>query len=192
MKVSLGFAEHERDVVAQMYWQAFGPKLGRVMGPDARGIAFVRNVLDPTHAICARSNDGSLLGVVGFKTYHSALVGGTWPDMAQHYGHFGAAWRTVLISLLERDVENERFLMDGIFVRDTARGQGVGTRLLDAICHEARARGYTELRLDVINSNTRAKALYERRGFTALPAQNMGVLRHVFGFESATPMTRPV
>lgn len=192
MRVSQGFAEHERDLIAQMYWQAFGPKLGRVMGPDARGISFVRNVLDPTHAICARSDDDTLLGVVGFKTYHGALVGGTWQDMTQHYGQFGAVWRSGLISLLERDVENERFLMDGIFVRDTARGQGVGTRLLDAVCHEARARGYDELRLDVINSNTRAKALYERRGFTALPAQKMGVLRHVFGFESAIPMTRPV
>ena len=191
MKISHGFVEHERDLIAQMYWQAFGPKLGRVMGPDARGSAFVRDVLDPTHAICARSADGTLLGVAGFKTYESALVGGTWLDMTRHYGMIGSVWRSVLLSLLERDVENERFLMDGIFVRDTARGQGAGTHLLEAVCDEARARGYTELRLDVIDTNT-PRALYERRGFIALPAQKMGILRHVFGFASASPMTRIV
>ncbi len=192
MVVTKGFDEHERELVAQMYWQAFGSKLGRVMGPDDRAIAFLCEMLDPTHAICARDEKGMLLGVVGFKTFESALVGGTWNDMLRHYGWFGAIWRAVLLSLLERDVENERFLMDGIFVRDIARGQGVGTMLLDAVTAEARDRGYKEVRLDVIDSNPRARALYERLGFIALPAQKLGLLRHVFGFKTATPMIRQV
>jgi|GEM_PF-4224607 len=124
MDVTLGFEDHERDLVAQMYWQAFGQKLGRVLGPDARGEAFVHALLDPSHAICVRSTDGTILGVVGFKTYESALVDGKWNDMVNHYGMFGAVWRAALLSMLGRDLENKRFLMDGIFVRDTARGQG--------------------------------------------------------------------
>jgi len=103
---SLGFEDHERDLVASMYWEAFGPKLNRVMGPDARGIAFIRAVLDPTHAICARSDRGDVVGIAGFKTYESALVNGTWADMVHHYGHIGAAWRSLLMSLLEVDTEN--------------------------------------------------------------------------------------
>lgn len=192
MKVSLGFEDRERDQVAGMYWQAFGSKLCRVMGPDKRAIGFIRDVLDPTHALCARDGRGVLLGVAGFKTINGALVGGDWSDIRRHYGFAGGLWRTLVLSLLERDTENQRFLMDGIFVSDGARGQGVGTRLLDAICDEAERRGYTEVRLDVIDTNPRARALYDREGFVAGGEHRLGPLRHVFGFESATTMIRRV
>ena len=189
MDISIGFKDSERELIAQMYWQAFGPKLGPVLGPENKGIAFIRDVLDPTHALCARTSTGTLLGVAGFKTYESALVDGTLGDMARHFGWFGAAWRATVLSLLERDIENERFLMDGIFVHAQARGRGVGTLLLDAIAERAREKGYAEVRLDVIDSNVRARSLYERRGFVAQPADHIGLLRHIFGFKSATPMT---
>ena len=55
--------------------------------------------------------------------------------------------------------------MDGICVDETARGQGIGSLLLDAITDEARSQGLRFVRLDVIDANPRAKALYERKGF---------------------------
>ena len=192
MIIEHGFDEAERPLVAEMYWAAFGDKLGRVMGPKARAVGFIEDVLDPTHALCARDSIGTLLGVAGFKTYESALVGGAWSDMVRHYGRWGSLWRAGLLALLERDTENQRFLMDGIFVTTAARGHGVGTALLDAICDEAKTRGYKEVRLDVIDSNPRARALYDREGFVAGGVQRLGPLRYVFGFESATTMIRRV
>lgn len=35
-----GFPLDQRDAAARIYWDAFGGKLGRVMGPDARALAF--------------------------------------------------------------------------------------------------------------------------------------------------------
>lgn len=190
--ITQGFSDAERTQVAAMYWQAFGQKLGCVMGPEARAVGFIEDVLDPTHSLCARDAGGTLLGVVGFKTYESALVDGGWRDMTRHYGWLGSLWRVTFLALLERDTEDKRFLMDGIFVADAARGQGVGTALLDAICAEAKARGYGEVRLDVIDSNPRARALYERQGFVAGEVQQLGPLKYVFGFSSATTMIRRV
>jgi len=77
-------------------------------------------------------------------------------------------------------------------VRETARSQGVGTALLDAICEEAKSRGFAQVRLDVIDTNARAKALYLRHGFEAGEVQPIGLLKHVFGFETATVMVRQV
>lgn len=185
-----GLPDGSEETAVALYWEAFGAKLGRVMGPRDKALAFIHRVLDPTHAISAVAPDGTLLGVVGFKTHQSALVGGTFTDMQAIYGTFGATWRAVLISLLERDTENKRFLMDGIFVAPEARGQGVGTALLDAIMAEAQARGYDSLRLDVINTNPRARALYERHGFQARNTQYLGPLKALFRFDSATTMVR--
>jgi len=190
VSITKGFKQEERAQIAAMYWEAFGQKLGRVMGPERRAIRFFEDVLDPSHALCARDGAGGLLGVAGFKTFEGALVSGTWRDLARHYGWIGSTWRVSLLTMLERDVENERFLMDGVFVHESARGRGVGTLLLKAICDEARERGYKEVRLDVIDTNPRARALYERKGFVAGGDQQLGPLKFIFGFKSATTMIR--
>jgi ribosomal protein S18 acetylase RimI-like enzyme len=190
--IEQGFPDADRDRIAALYWEAFGEKLGRAMGPRPKALQFFAGALNPGHAICARDSDGALLGVAGFKTPDGALVGGTVRDMARVYGWIGAIWRIALLAMLERDVENARFLMDGIFVAPEARGRGVGTELLAAVAAEARRRGYAEVRLDVVEGNDRARALYEREGFRAVATQSTGVLHHVFGFRSATTMVRRI
>jgi ribosomal protein S18 acetylase RimI-like enzyme len=188
MIITKGFPDSDRPRIAALYWEAFGMKLGRTMGPKPKALQFFEAVLHAPHALCARDTDGTLLGVAGFKTHQGALVGGSFRDMVAVYGWLGAGWRVALLMALERDTENARFLMDGIFVEPSARGRGVGTLLLQAIADEAAARGYAEVRLDVIDSNDRARALYERRGFRAVNTHSTGILRHIFGFRSATTM----
>lgn len=192
MTVSLrrGLPEHLRPEAAALYWEAFGGKLERVLGPKPKAIRFLERVLRSDHAFVALSDRGDLLGLVGFKTANGSFAGGEMADMRAVYGLFGASWRAALLALLTRDVENQRFLLDGICVASQARGQGVGTLLLEAICAEARQRNYPAVRLDVIDTNPRARALYERFGFEALRSENLGVLRHVFNFTRSTTMVK--
>lgn len=192
MKITTGIPEHNRDEAAALYWEAFGEKLGFVMGPKYQALMFVRSVLRPDHGICAHDEDGRLLGIAGFKTSRGALVGGEFSDLRRAYGWTSAAIRTLLLAALERDTENERFLMDGLFVAPEARGLGVGTALLDAVVAEAKQRGYDQVRLDVVDTNPRAKALYRHVGFKEVQTVNTGFLRHIFVFRSATTMVRDV
>ena len=188
MIIRNGIARHDQAAVTALYWEAFGAKLGRVMRPKTKALAFIETVLDGSHAICAHDDAGQLLGVVGFKTHTGALVGGTFRDLVHVYGVFGATWRAGLLSFLEHDTENERFLMDGIFVAPSARGQGVGTALLQAIMIEAKTRGYAHVRLDVIDTNPRARTLYERSGFVVIDTHHLGPLRFIFGYRSSATM----
>ena len=192
LTVSIGFSEAERPRAARLYWQAFGGKLGKVMGPSVKAIAFFDAVLDPEFALVARDGQGSMLGLAGFKTEAGGLVGGSFGQLAQVYGWFGAVWRGLLLSLLERKVKPGVFQMDGILVDAKARGQGVGTALLEAVTREAAARGLQRVQLDVIDTNPRARALYERVGFKVIGSEDTGPLRHVFGFSKATRMERVV
>ena len=80
-------------------------------------------------------------------------------DLAGVYGCLGALRRGLLLSPLERKIEPDVFLMDGIFVTPAARGRGVGTALLRAITDTARLTGCRSVRLDVIDTNPRARAL---------------------------------
>jgi GNAT superfamily N-acetyltransferase len=192
MKISVGIPQANRAEAAALYWEAFGEKLGFVLGPKYRALIFITSVLRSDHGICAHDEKGRLVGVAGFKTSKGALVGGDFTDLRRVYGWVGASIRILLLAALERDTENERFLMDGIFVAAEARGRGVGTALLDAVYEEAKQRGFTQVRLDVIDTNPRARALYLHEGFKEVSTQQMGILRHAFGFSAATTMVRDV
>lgn len=186
--VSPGFAPHEAPEVARLFWQAFALKLNRILAPDDRATAFIASVLNADFALVARDRRGDILGLAGFKTDYGGLVGGNLKDLAGIYGWIGALWRTPLLALLERSVEEDTLLVDGIFVAETARGRGVGATLLRAIKSQAQEMGLTAVRLDVIDSNPRAKALYLRHAFEPVGQQHLGPLRYLFGFRYCTKM----
>ncbi|WP_424177471.1 GNAT family N-acetyltransferase [Yoonia sp. TsM2_T14_4] len=192
MKITIGIPDADRAEVAALYWEAFGKKLGFVMGPKDRALVFIGQVLRSDHGICAHDANGRLLGVVGFKTQRGALVSGNFTDLRRVYGWTGAAMRTSLLAALERDTDNDRFLMDGIFVAPAYRGRGVGTALLDAITAEAKTRGYRQVRLDVIDTNPRARALYLQQRFVDTQTYQMGLWRYIFGFRAVTTMVRDI
>lgn len=181
-----------RDQAARLYWQAFGGKLGLVLGPDDRAHVYLMRVMRADHALVAIGPEGDLLGIAGFKTPHGSFAGGSSADLGAVYGRIGGFWRGALLRLLGGEIDNDRFLVDGICVTRAARGQGIGTRLIEALCQEGAGRGYRAVRLDVIDTNWRARALYERCGFRAQGTHRLGLLRLVFGFASATTMVRTI
>lgn len=177
---------------ARLYWEAFGAKLGRVLGPEDRALAFFDRVMRGDHCVIALDTSGALLGLAGFKTVEGSFAGGTWADLRAVYGQFGGLWRGASLWALSREVDNDRFLMDGLCVTASARGQGVGTALVQAICDEALVRGYPSVRLDVVDTNVRARQLYERAGFVATRTQRLGLLRYLFGFTATITMVLPL
>ena len=57
--------------------------------------------------------------------------------------------------------------LEDLFVRESARGRGVGRALAEAAIERARERGSRRIELDVNDANPAALALYERLGFSA-------------------------
>ena len=61
------------------------------------------------------------------------------------------------------------------WVAPEARGQGIGSALLDAVAQWARTKGWARLLLDVGEQNAPAIALYTRQGY--VPNGTIGTLR---------------
>ena len=184
-----GFPPGQRQAAVRHFWAAFRDKLYKVLGPEDKARVFLSRVANPDYAISAITDDGTLLGLAGFKTEGGAFMDGGLRDLAAVYGLSGAAWRGPLLATLERPCAPGVLLMDGIFVSEQARGMGVGSALLEALKAEARQRGLTRVRLDVIDSNPRARTLYERHGFVPQGTRRTGPFRYIFGFRASTTMT---
>lgn len=59
--------------------------------------------------------------------------------------------------------------LEDLYVRESARGRGVGRALLEAAVERARSRGCRRIELDVNEENQAALALYRAAGFTLEP-----------------------
>lgn len=99
------------------------------------------------------------------------------PD--SYVSHEGAFWVAVADDALIGtcgmfQLAPDRFELRKMYLAPTARGLGVGKRLLDVAIAWARARGARRIVLDTVESMTRAIAFYEAHGFVRDDSQISG------------------
>ncbi|MFF7247366.1 GNAT family N-acetyltransferase [Embleya sp. NPDC008237] len=186
-----GLPPDARRRAAELYWEAFGRKLGAALGPPETGIAFIAEHLNADRAIAA-TQGGVLVGVAGYTHAGRGFTGGSARDVLRTYGRLGGLHRVAILALLERRPKPTELVMDGIAVDPDRRGLGIGSRLLDEVAALAPELGCRHIRLDVIDVNPRARALYERHGFVATRTEHTPYLRGLMGFAAVTTMIRPV
>ena len=185
----VGLPEALRQQAALLYDEAFGAKLGLAIPDSAKRVAVLAACLQLDYAVGAIQGQ-TLLGIAGFRTAQGGLTdGGDLSTLRQELSLAQTARAVVVLALFERPTTSGQLLMDGLSVSAKARGQGVGTALLATLEDYARAERYTHIRLDVIDTNTAARRLYERLGFVAQDTADFEVLRGVLGFGASTTMT---
>ncbi|MEV0261240.1 GNAT family N-acetyltransferase [Streptomyces sp. NPDC050617] len=187
-----GIPEGAERQVAALYWEAFGRKLGGALGPPAKGRAFLAAHLHRDRGVTALDGAGRVVGVAGYHLAGRALMGGSARDVLSAYGPLRGVPRLALLALLTRRPAEGELVMDGICVAAERRGAGIGSLLLREIAAVAAENSCSRIRLDVIDLNPRAKALYERHGFSVTRTQNTPLLRSLMGFGAADTMHRPV
>ncbi|MFV0457986.1 MAG: GNAT family N-acetyltransferase [Actinomycetales bacterium] len=189
--VSNGFSDEERSTVGQLYWGAFGGKLSAAFADPATGEAVVSQSLRPDRVITARQG-GQVVGLCGFYDSGIGAADVTWPRLRARLPRGRALWASGALSILRRHDVPDTMVLDGLCVAPGLRGQGVGSLLLEAVVHRARARDLAGVQLSVIDANPRAAQLYRRHGFRPVHHATLGPLRHLFGFDGYTTMRKEI
>ncbi|MCX4546998.1 GNAT family N-acetyltransferase [Streptomyces sp. NBC_01565] len=188
-----GVPRGAEDRVAALYWDAFGRKLGAALNPAEHGRAFIARHLHHDRAVVALALDGQqVVGVAGYHLGGRGLTGGGVRDVLSDYGLFGGLPRLAVLALLERTPKPGELVMDGIAVDPGRRSTGIGSLLLTEVTAVAAEHGCSRVRLDVIDANPRARALYERHGFRSVRTEQTPCLKRLMGFGAVTTMHRTV
>ncbi|MFI8101373.1 GNAT family N-acetyltransferase [Streptomyces sp. NPDC086023] len=191
VEIRRGFPEGAEDRIAELYWEAFGRKLGAALGPEEQGRAFLAAHLVPDRTLVALSA-GRVVGVAGLRTGTRGMSSAGAGDVLKAYGWLGGLPRLAALALLEHAAAPGELVLECLAVDARRRGLGTGGALLRACYAYAAEAGCSRVGLQVVDGNPRARALYEREGFRAVGTQRTPFLRELMGFSAVTTMHRPI
>jgi ribosomal protein S18 acetylase RimI-like enzyme len=192
-----GLPHELRDQAVAIFEEAFGSKLRSAVRDPAKRMEFMRRTYLAHHVIIARRGD-ELLGMAGLSSkdgdYGGGLMGRSWDPRPYRdlLGWAGAVWAVWGMRLSDHRPKADEIYIDGIAVSAAARGLGIGTRLLEEARIIARAQDKRFVRLDVIDTNPRAQALYARLGYKVTDVQSFGFMERWLGFGGMISMELPL
>ena len=188
IQYQFGLPESLRTQAARLYDQAFGAKFSVAVKDRDQRIRLISSSMLLPYAVAAISDD-QLVGLAGFQTPAGSLTKGINQQVLfKQLGLFNGVRAALVFSLFEREAKESELLMDGIAVSKEMRGHGIGTQLLGKLKEFAKEQEFTQIRLDVIDTNSAAKRLYERQGFEETGTEHFNYLRGLLGFGAATTM----
>ena len=98
------------------------------------------------------------------------------------------------LTMLDHRTAHDELYVDGVAVVDEMRGKGIGSHLFNRLVRIAAKNEVRKISLEVIDTNQRARALYEHLGFVATTQQSIWPLNLFlnFPFKSATLMVKRI
>ena len=93
---------------------------------------------------------------------------------------------------LEAVKSDKTLKLEFVAVKPTARGLGVGKKLLNRLFELTAEEGFEELALEVVDTNPRAKKLYQNLGFKTVKSVNTKFFTKRMGFEVSDTMIKTV
>ncbi|SHK42376.1 Acetyltransferase (GNAT) family protein [Desulfatibacillum alkenivorans DSM 16219] len=184
--VCVGLPEEYRKHVAETYVRTFPHKFETIMGGAEKARQVLEKDLNRDCAIVA-SWDGDFAGVAGINFLGARLVKTRKRTFVRTFGLLTGLLRFGAFRAVSGKASDKELLFDGLVVEEKMRGKGVGSRLLQGVVDYARDRGFSVIKLDVLDTNPRAKALYERSGFKAVKTVSYPYL-YSLGFSGVTTM----
>ncbi len=189
--VSKGLSEQDRHPAAEIYYHAFRRKFQPFLGNQVHFISILEKSFNPVRAIVARRG-GECVGLAGVQHDGQELLGFTHSIFVSEFGWIFGTIRYLSLGLFEQSTDKGELLLEGIAVHPSCRGQGIGTKLLEAVFDYAREKGIDSVKLEVIDTNPAAQKLYERMGFAIIETNHYPYLRNWLGFSASTTMIKQI
>ncbi len=176
-----------------LFLNAFGSKFYPILGDGEITKELVKSSINTTSCISAFEN-GDLLGILAVQEKNKSFVDISFDNIKSSYGLIKGMIKAVLLSLFMYKPDDKEIHIECIAVAISARGMGIGTRLLNELFSQASDECIQKVTLEVINTNTKAKSLYEKLGFHIEKASNIWPLNKIIGwsFDKVFKMSKSI
>lgn len=180
-----------RGQAGKIYYEAFQRKLQPLVGKPAETQQVLSAGLNLRMAMGV-SQDGQLLGLAGLHSREGTFSLVSFRETIRYMGIIRGvyAWSVLNLFGASATFPSDHLRIAALAVAPDMRGQGLGSLLLEAVERKARQENFNVVRLEVVDTNTRARALYERSGFRMVATHSYPINTQWLGFSRAHVMVK--
>ena len=124
--------EKLRHEALELYLEVLGDKLVPVLGTMEKAKRLLARDLSPQRCMAAFRGE-RLAGVLCVQTPAGSFWNPSMESLIEEYGTMEALFRLLGLCFLHHETEAEEWYIDGIAVAEWARGEGIGSGLIDRL-----------------------------------------------------------
>jgi len=158
--------KHRKSIV-KLLLSGVGGKIYPILGKGRKTKKLLEKSLNPENCFIYEEN-GRILGFLAYQNWRHSFLTPSLRKFIATYGFFEGILKTVILLFTGFSFRVNEMHIRSIVVSKSARGRGIGTKLFNAMMSYAKKKKVKTVTLDVVNTNSRAKMLYERLGFSAV------------------------
>ncbi|MDY6790211.1 MAG: GNAT family N-acetyltransferase [Thermodesulfobacteriota bacterium] len=156
----------------QLYFNALQEKFAPILSSDGRALQALASNIETGKCLVA-IYDEKLVGIMGIQTSKGGFVNPSLKVMVRIYGILGGILRMGGLAILHHITTTDELYVGGVAVAHEMRGKGIGLGLFELLERIALKKGIRTISLEVIDTNPRAKTLYEHLGFVVMKTKTI-------------------
>jgi ribosomal protein S18 acetylase RimI-like enzyme len=179
--INEGLPDKLKRSAAELFLEALSEKFIPILGRKDKAKRLIESSFEPGNCFYAEE-DGKLLGLLAFQTIEGSFLNPSLKVLIPIYGILKAIIKAINLSMLRHKTKTGEFYIEAIAVTEFTRGKGIGTKLIETMTEFAMNNEYNCLTLQVIDTNPRAKELYEKLGFSVIKNSKIWPVNKLIGW----------
>jgi ribosomal protein S18 acetylase RimI-like enzyme len=169
----------QRKDIAKIFYESFKEKIGQLFKDQEKAIKLFSKLIRENQIIVALE-DGNPVGFVGLHYQKKHFMRFSFTEITRIYGLETIRATLYFLTNLLDDIQPNQLHLEVIAVDKKQRSKGIGTKLLLSTIEFAKQESFSQVRLEVINTNPKAKKLYEKIGFIKIKDRKIPYPFHIF------------
>ena len=172
VEICFGVPTDQRTRTAKIAFEAFGDFINNLLGSKSEIVTLVAAYLRDDRMLVALKG-GVVVGCAGLEHSGKGFIKISFREAVRTLGLNAFLIVIFHFVMIFSRASPCQVHVQALAVSEKERGKGIGSKLLEASIDYARSKGFSQVKLEVTDTNPRARRLYERIGFIKTNARNI-------------------
>ena len=175
--------KNQRIRAIEIFYDAFEQKIRALIKSKEKALAIYNRSLKNDQVFYALL-DGNVVGLIGLHYKNKTFLEFKYRDLRKYFNPLRSYFIYRIFKLTSPKIKDDALRIDSIAVDKSFRSLGIGSQLINKVFEFAKNEGFREVVLEVVNTNPKAKELYDRIGFKEEKIVRYYFLTRSAGFSS--------
>jgi ribosomal protein S18 acetylase RimI-like enzyme len=157
-------SDRQMDSAIDVFYYAFKRKIRTLIKSEKKAKAIYKKAINHDRVLYTLVGD-KVVGVIGLHYGGRNFMEFKYNDLRQQFNPFTSFFIWFFYKIVSPRATDDVLRIDSVAVDKNSRSMGIGTALIKKVFEMAREKKFNEVILEVVDTNPRAKELYERLGF---------------------------